>query len=111
MKLLGIDPHDLETVRGILQTYVPVYEVRVFGSRVHGRTIKKFSDLDIAVITETPLDTLLIAELKNAFTESDLPFKVDIIDWAVTGKRFKAIVEKEYLVIQEGGRESGLVQT
>lgn len=58
--------------------------------------------MDLAVITETPLATLLIAELKDAFTESDLPFKVDIVDWAVTGERFRAIVEREYLVIQEG---------
>lgn len=103
MKLLGIDSRDLETVREILQAYLPGYEVRAFGSRVHGRKIKKFSDLDLAVITGKPLDTLLIADLKDAFTESDLPFKVDIIDWAVTGEPFRLIVEKEYLVIQEEG--------
>lgn len=103
MQLLGIDPHDLETVRTILQEYVPGYEVRAFGSRVHGRKIKKFSDLDLAVITETPLDTLHMAELKDAFIESGLPFKVDIIDWVVTGERFRVIVEREYLVIQEAG--------
>ena len=103
MQLLGIDAHDLETVRIILQAYVPGYEVRAFGSRVHGRTIKKFSDLDIAVISETSLDTLRMAELKDAFAESDLPFKVDIVDWAVTGEQFRAIIEKEYLVIQRPG--------
>ena len=104
MKLLGINPHDLETVLGILQAYIPGVEVRAFGSRVHGRTIKRFSDLDLAVITETPLPASLMAELKDAFTESDLPFKVDIVDWAVTNERFRVVVQKEYLVIQEGRR-------
>ena len=106
MKLLGISPHELETVRGILRAYVPGFKVRAFGSRVHGRTIKRFSDLDLAVITEAPLATLNMAQLKDAFTESDLPFKVDIIDWAVTNERFRAIIEKEYLVLQEGGRRT-----
>jgi uncharacterized protein len=72
MKLLGTDPRDLERVRSILQEHLPGYEVRAFGSRVHGRTLKKFSDLDLAVITETPLGTLPVIELKDAFTESDL---------------------------------------
>jgi len=40
MKLLGIKPRDLETVRNILQAYLPGFEARAFGSRVHGRTIK-----------------------------------------------------------------------
>ena len=106
MQLLGINPHDLETVRSILQAYLPEFEVWAFGSRVHGRTIKQFSDLDLAVISQTPLATTILIEVKDAFTESDLPFKVDIIDWAVTNERFRAIVEKDYLVIQEG-RKSG----
>jgi hypothetical protein len=44
------------------------------------RKARKFSDLDLTIITNKPLDTQIYIDLKNAFSESDLPFKVEIID-------------------------------
>ena len=52
-------------------------------------------------MTERPLPPALMADLKEAFSESDLPFKVDLVDWAVTKERFRRIIEKEYFVLQE----------
>ena len=60
---------NLENVKSILNTYIPNDEVWAFGSRTRG-TARKFSDLDLAVITEQPLDFNLYAALKEAFSES-----------------------------------------
>jgi predicted nucleotidyltransferase len=97
---LELRPGELELVRGILQRHVPEREVWAFGSRVQGNA-KPFSDLDLAVLGEQPLELSMQAELAEEFSESDLPFKVDIVDWATTSERFRQIIRKEYVVLQE----------
>ena len=100
MKKIDLGSKELQTILAILRRYVPGLEVRAFGSRVAGNA-RKTSDLDLALMTERPLPPALMADLKEAFSESDLPFKVDLVDWAVTKERFRRIIEKEYFVLQE----------
>lgn len=97
-----MEPEELETVRGILRAHVPGLEVRAFGSRVHGENLKPYSDLDLANITEIPLDAEKLAELREAFSESALPFKVDFLDWSVTNERFKRLIRQDYRIVQKG---------
>jgi predicted nucleotidyltransferase len=99
VKQLTITPAELEIVRSILARLVPEREVRAFGSRVTG-TVKKFSDLDLAVMGDAPLAAAILAELADAFRESDLPFKVDVVDWATTQEDFRRIIEQDALVVQ-----------
>ena len=101
MKEIAITPGALEIVRSILARFVPEREVRAFGSRVTGSE-KKFSDLDLAVMGELPLPSSVLADLDEGFRESDLPFKVDVVDWATTKENFRRIIEQEYVVVQKG---------
>lgn len=96
---LDLQPEELTIVKSILQQFVPNYPVWVFGSRVKGNA-RKYSDLDLAIITETPLTFLERDNLKEAFSESDLVWKVDIIDWATTSKEFRKIIQQKYIEIQ-----------
>jgi len=98
---LDIKPADLKTVQAILRRSIPDREVRAFGSRVSGK-VKPFSDLDLAVMGSAPLPDSILADLKDAFSESDLPFKVDIVDWAATQENFRRIVEAAYMIVQSG---------
>jgi uncharacterized protein len=84
---------ELQTIRHILLRHVPEFEVRAFGSRVHGRHHKPHSDLDLAIITSDRLPLIRFLDLKAAFSESDLPFRVDVIDWASTELGFRTLVE------------------
>jgi len=43
-----------------------------------------------------------LAALKDAFAESSLPFRVDVVDWATTSAEFRAIIEERFEVIGEG---------
>lgn len=97
---IDISPGDLETVREILARHVPEHEVLAFGSRVNW-TARQYSDLDLAVMTEKPLDISRISDLCEAFTQSDLPFKVDIADWADTAENFRKIIEEEHAIVQQ----------
>jgi type I restriction enzyme S subunit len=42
------------------------------------------------------------ARINDAFAESDLPWRVDLLDWAATSDAFRDVVERDYVVVQEG---------
>ncbi|MEK7991441.1 MAG: nucleotidyltransferase domain-containing protein [Thiotrichaceae bacterium] len=90
----------LNEVRRILKHLAPDYEVWAFGSRVHQRGLKPFSDLDLVLITEVPLDKSLYGSLQEAFSDSDLPIRIDIVDWASLSDSFKQIILQKYKKIQ-----------
>ncbi len=100
MRPIDIGPADLETVRRILYEHTSGLEVRAFGSRVSW-TARETSDLDLTLMTAEPLNIARMAELKATFTESDLPFRVDIVDWASTSESFRKVIEREYVVLAE----------
>ena len=52
---MHLTPQERAGVLDILRRHLPGRTVWAFGSRVHGRRLKPFSDLDLAVIGETPL--------------------------------------------------------
>ena len=104
---IDIRPDHWEIVRGILQKHVPQHEVWAFGSRAKW-TAKEYSDLDLAVITDKPLLLDVSANLSDDFSESDLPYKVDLVDWATTGESFRKIIEKDKVVVQ-GARRRGVM--
>ncbi|OOF78862.1 nucleotidyltransferase family protein [Rodentibacter caecimuris] len=97
-KVFDIEPKHLAIVQDILRTYLPDYEVRAFGSRVKG-TARKFSDLDLVVMSEQPLSLRRFADVSEAFSESDLPYKVDLLDWATISEGFREIISKHYVVL------------
>ena len=97
--MLDLTQEELNIVKAILKKFVPFFEVRVFGSRLSGNA-KKFSDLDLAIMTGTPLELSLRGTLLDAFSESALPFKVDIVDWAQTNPDFRQIIESKFETIQ-----------
>lgn len=98
--MINVSPSHLEIVKKILQKYVPGCEVRVFGSRLKEK-IKKYSDLDLAIVGKEKLSGDIIYSLKENFQESDLPFRVDVLDWNSISPEFKAVINKEYEVLQK----------
>ena len=96
---IDVRPDQWEIVRGILQKHVPQCEVWAFGSRAK-RAAKPYSDLDLAVITSQPLPLQTSANLCDDFSESDLPWKVDVVDWATTRESFRKIIERDKVVVQ-----------
>jgi type I restriction enzyme S subunit len=97
--LIDVRPDLWDIVQGILQRLVPQHAVWAFGSRAK-RTAKPHSDLDLAVITDQPLSLGVGAALAAAFAESDLPWRVDVVDWASTSAAFRQIIERDKVVVQ-----------
>lgn len=102
MPPIDLNPRDWEIVRNILARHVPQYEVWAFGSRAKG-TAREYSDLDLAIITDHPLGLSMSAAISDDFVESDLPIKVDVVDWATTSEAFRRIIESDKVVVQNKG--------
>ena len=96
--MIDVAPQHLETVRAILRRHLPGREVWVFGSRATG-TAKEYSDLDLVVIGDIPLDLGRLALLEHDLDESDLPFKVDVVDWATASESFRQIIRKTAVLL------------
>lgn len=96
---LLISDHEWQQVSTILQHFLPEYEVWAFGSRVNGNA-KPYSDLDLAIISKQPIPLPLLAEVSETFSESDLPWKVDLVDWATTSERFRQVIAAQKLIVK-----------
>ena len=95
----------LERVRDLLRTHVPHAEVWAYGSRVSGGG-HEASDLDLVLRNPANLreEEQGLFDLKDAFIESDLPIRVDVMDWARIPESFHGEIERAHVVVQEGGR-------
>ena len=98
--MIDLNPKHLKTIQSILAEYIPTYEVRAFGSRVKW-TAKDYSDLDLAVVGNEPLNLRQRGQLADAFEESNLPIRVDVLDWQSISKRFRQVILERYEVIQK----------
>lgn len=90
---LALDSAQIAQVRAILDAYLPDdAKVAVFGSRAGG-PVKRFSDLDLVIEADQVLPLTLLSTLAEAFDESLLPFKVDLVDRRAVSDEFGAIVD------------------
>lgn len=96
---LDMQPKHWAIVRDILRQHAAGLEVWAFGSRAKG-TAKPYSDLDLVIIGEQPLSLARDAALAEAFAESELPWRVDIVDWATTSEAFRRIIRHDKVVLQ-----------
>ena len=106
---IDLNPNYLATVERILADHVPACEVRAYGSRATW-TAKDYSDLDLAVGGDEPVDRITLGRLREAFEESDLPMRVDVLDWHAIPESFREVIKRQYVVMQEG-KKLGRVAT
>jgi predicted nucleotidyltransferase len=105
---IDITTEQRKALIALLHRFIPGVAVWGYGSRVKG-TARPNSDLDLVVFT-TPKQRPLVSELKDELTESsNIPFLVDLHVWDEIPERFREIIRKEYVVVQEteenlGGR-------
>lgn len=97
-----LSPKELGIVRDVLLKHVPMLEVWIFGSRAKG-TAKPFSDLDLCIISNQPLGLAALAHLAEDFAESDLPWKVDLVEWLSCSESFRKIIEQDKIMLKTKG--------
>lgn len=72
---------------------LPKSEIIIFGSRT-GSDYKPHSEVDIAILNENQrLEISDISQLQFEFSESNLPFRVDIVDYNSISEEFKKLIK------------------
>ena len=75
--MLNIEAKHLQIVKEILAKHN--YNFYVFGSRITEKA-KRLSDLDLFYTENIPINAIM--QLEEEFEGSDLPYKVDLVDWS-----------------------------
>lgn len=65
------------------------------------RDSEKFSDLDLCIKADYALGLDVTSALAEDFSESDLPWKVDIVDWWSVSDGFRAIIDRHKVLLDD----------
>jgi uncharacterized protein len=98
--MINITQEQLNLITSILQKHIPDRLIKAFGSRITGKS-KEFSDLDLAIYGDNSIDLIILGSLKEAFSQSDLPFLIDIVDINRISDDFRKLIEKKNITIQD----------
>lgn len=79
-----------QTILGVL----PDVEIFIFGSRVQGKA-KEYSDVDIALRSNSLISFTDILKLKGLFQDSTFPYKVDIVDLNSLDEKFLLVISPD----------------
>lgn len=101
---IDISASEYKKIVSLINTYLPDTDVWAFGSRVKF-TSKPESDLDLVAFTD-PDQHLKLQALKDAFSESDLPFKVDLLEWDNIPVSFKLNIEKSRVDVTNKAKQN-----
>ncbi len=93
--MIAVSPKELEMILGILREHAPGSEVRAFGSR-YKKTNTDRSDLDLAIVGQSKLSLATLGALRDAFEESDLPYRVDVLDYHAVSDEFREVIDAGY---------------
>ncbi|HDQ25173.1 MAG TPA: nucleotidyltransferase domain-containing protein [bacterium] len=94
----GAPESEIREILGIINKHLPRAKVCAFGSRAAGNH-KPSSDLDICVDAGRKITLEESALIKRALDETDLPYRVDIIDRAAVDAKFLEIIKKTEVIL------------
>lgn len=103
--LLCLESDQLDKVKRILKIHFAGFSVYAYGPRVSGINLTPDIELNIAVVSEKPISLEKMVAVEKAFSESGLPFQVDIVDWAKLPESMEKKIKKEHIVIQDSDKD------
>lgn len=92
--IISLELRHFDIIKEIINKYP--YNFLVFGSRVKG-SAHKFSDLDLCVMEDIPSN--IIFKIEEDFRESDLPFKVELLEWNKASEDFREAIRNDLIVL------------
>ena len=98
-RAIDITSSQRKTVLALIQQYLPGVAVWAYGSRVKW-TSRPQSDLDLVAFAPAEQKDR-VGGLREAFEESDLPFRVDLFVWDEVPESFKEQIEAEHVELVE----------
>ncbi len=95
---IDIKPKHRKILRSLFETHLPDTLVWAYGSRITAHT-RPNSDLDLVAFTR-PEQSMQVHALRDAFDDSDLPFRVDLFVWDEVPESFRENIKVAYVVLQ-----------
>jgi predicted nucleotidyltransferase len=96
---IHVSDSELKIIRDILRSALSDELVYVFGSRSRGDH-HRTSDIDLAIVGSKPMTMTVRSQLEFGFSESQLPFKVDVVDMLTVDETFKNIIEADAVPLE-----------
>ena len=96
---LSMTAAERQIVLALLQTHLPDTTAWVYGSRATG-TAGTTSDLDLVVFA-TVEQMPNVGDLRDAFDESNLPFRVDLFVWDALPEDVQSSIRRQHVVLLE----------
>ena len=97
--LIDLTPAQRRSILRLIEVHLPRTDVWAYGSRVKW-TSQPASDLDLVAFAD-PEQRRQVADLREAFEESDLPFRVDLLVWDEIPEAFQEEIDAEHAALVE----------
>ena len=87
-----VDAKTINLVSQIVRKHLPdsSYDAFIFGSHATGSN-RKYSDLDLGIMGPKTLSPIQYMTIKNDLDESDVSYRVDLIDFTKVSDKFKQV--------------------
>lgn len=99
---ISLSKDTIEIIKKVGQTTLPKdFELFVFGSRVHG-TNREFSDIDLGIKSKSgtdPLDFDSYLRLKSKLDDTNIPYRIELVDFDRANEEFEKEAYKHRYVI------------
>lgn len=99
-KHLQLTDEQTQIVLEILGRFFPKKDIWAYGSRTDSSKVKPFSDLDLAIVATTSLSADLMGRAQEAFTSSELPFRVELVCFTDLPAQMQDHIRKHHVVMQ-----------
>ena len=90
----GIPQEVKDKIIGILNVLIPKGKIYLFGSRARG-TYSEYSDIDLALDIGAQIPLYAINEAKSMLAESNIIYKIDIVDLHRIPEEMKSHIVQE----------------
>jgi predicted nucleotidyltransferase len=97
---IAISADQVRYLLGQIEQHIPRATVWAFGSRV-AWSHRPASDLDLAVHCDKETARKALPKLSDVFTDSDLPFKVQLLDFDRLPENMRENIKKKYVVLHQ----------
>ena len=100
---LKFQPRHLNMLLKLIEQHFPQAQILAYGSRVNG-DCHEASDLDLVARNPAAPDQPLpdLFDFQEALVESNLPIRIDVVDWAQIPESFQREIEQGYVEVWEG---------
>jgi len=95
--MIDLNEKYISFIKKTFDEHLTEYKLYLFGSRAKGNA-KKYSDIDLAIDSKN-FNSEIKSKLENFFSNSTIPYEIDIIDLNNINDQFKQLIKNDLIEI------------